>query len=114
MKETLELGSVPADEPCAQLLSDNQLQYTLRAREECRAFINQLVRLYGEKHGQSLPHGIRLKIKSNAHDFGTYYEVAIEYDVDNDNASTAAFWLEQNSPLNWDAEALEELNHKDT
>jgi hypothetical protein len=109
LSETLELGSAPVDEGCAQLSQDNQTEYAAQARIECRAFINQLSRLYHDKHGQAMPHGVRLRVKSNSHDFGTYYEVAVTYDCANEDATDAAFWLEQNLPLKWDPEALEEL-----
>ena len=63
MVETIEIGSAPCDEQCAQVGESN---YPERSRAECRAFINQIKRVMGEP-----PEGVGLFIKSNAHDFGT-------------------------------------------
>lgn len=98
----IEIGSSPCDEDCAQLGSDN---YYNKAQKECKAFIKQLRRVFGDE-----PAGARLRIKSNEHDFGTYYEVVCQYDdSDNNEAFAYAINCENNTPQKWDEEALKEL-----
>ena len=101
MRDQLSLAPVPIDEPCAQL---GDPDYPTRARKECRAFINQLVREFGEP-----PSGARLKITQNPHDFGTYLDVEVLFDDSVEEAAEWAYTLEAGLPLNWDAAALEEL-----
>jgi len=67
MRDSLSIGSSPANEDCAQVGSDD---YNKRARAETRAFVHQLRRVFGTE-----PEGARLKVKPNQHDFGTYLEV---------------------------------------
>ena len=101
MRETLEIGSSPCNEECAQVGQDG---YSLRAAKECQAFKNQLIRVFGEP-----PEGARLKIKGSSHDFGTYYEVAVSFNVENEIAAEYAFKLEGEGPTEWDQEAKTEL-----
>ncbi len=100
--ETLELATtVPIDEPCAQVGSDN---YSDNSRKEARAFINQLIR----QHGQP-PAGVSITTKNNPHDFGSYLDVVIKFDEDDETAADYAYGVENNLPYNWDDEALKEL-----
>lgn len=100
MMDELYIGCTPADEECAQVGSSD---YTERARKECRAYINQLIREFGEP-----PEGCRLAIKSNSHDFGTYYSVVCKYN-DSEAAATYAFKCEGEGSGTWDDEARKEL-----
>ena len=97
----MELGPTPLEESCAQVGADN---YFEQARKECRAYIAQLRRVFGAE-----PEGARLVIRGNSHDFGTYYEVAVKYDCDDEKATRYAFKLEAEQPATWDAEAKAEL-----
>ncbi len=98
MKETIELGSAPVGEDCAQVGSDD---YYERAPKECARYKQQLMKQYEAEHGQPLPEGAKLITKSNSHDFGTYYEVAIKFDEADEQAAEAAYWLESNLPEHW-------------
>lgn len=112
MHEKLTLGSVPSDEPCAQIGEDG---YAQRARRECAIFRKQLERCYADAH-EGLSPACQLVIVSNSHDFGTYYEVAAKFDPQKEEEIDAAFWLEHNAPPNWDSEAravLDNLKVKD-
>lgn len=101
--ETLTIGSVPCDESCAQVGQEN---YAKQARIECRALINQLERTFP----YTGPDGTAwLFIKSNPHDFGTYYEVEVKYDTECEAACDWAFLLEASLPERWDEQALQEL-----
>lgn len=99
--DVLEIGCTPHEEDCAQVGSPD---YRARARAECNAYRNQLIRLFGKP-----PEGAELIIKSNPHDFGTYYEVAVRFEEDNEKATDYAFDMENNSPAHWDEEAKAEL-----
>lgn len=99
--DRLDLGSAPSDEDCAQLGSDD---YEVRAKRECRALVNQLKRQCGTP-----PPNTRFRIKSNPHDFGTYYSVVIEFDPEDDEAAAYAYRCDEASPSQWDVAALHEM-----
>jgi hypothetical protein len=98
--EYLELGSSPYDEDCAQVGSPD---YYERVKKECRVYLNQLRRQYGEE-----PEGAKLSIKSFNHDFGSYYEVICYYKENNRISEKYAYTLEDGC-AKWDKEALKEL-----
>jgi hypothetical protein len=98
----LELAcTTPHDEPCAQVGSFN---YSSSSRAEARALINQLIRENGNP-----PEGVGFKIKSNPHDFGSYLDVVIRFDEDNEEQSDYAYQIEGAIPDKWDSEAKREL-----
>ena len=101
MRDYLSIGSTPSDESCAQVGSD---RYSRASRYECRAFVNQLRRVFGEE-----PDGAYIKVKSFPHDFGTYKEVVVEYEEGNPEALEYALKIEGDTPLEWDDEARREL-----
>lgn len=108
MMDTIEVGSTPAEEKCAQVGSEG---YYERAKVECQVYRRQLLRLYKAEHKvDALPEGCTLKITSNPHDFGTYYEVGARYNDAFPDAVEAAFWFDANVPSHWDAEARAELD----
>jgi len=102
--ETMELGPSPADESCAQLGTE---EYTKWGRIELKAYLNQLKRAFPD-----MPPELRLKIKANSHDFGTYHEVAVTYPMDNDEAMNYAFKMENELPEHWDEQAKTELRNQ--
>lgn len=101
MTDRIEIGPTPNDEACAQVGTD---RYHRVWRAECKAFSAQLLRMFGPA-----PEGARLIITSNPHDFGTYHDIAVEYDTDNAAALAWALKIEGNTPAEWDAEARAEL-----
>jgi hypothetical protein len=101
MRDFIDIGSAPYEGRCAQLGRDD---YWERARRECRAFINQLRRVFGPE-----PEGARLSIKSNPHDFGTYLSVICSYESENEAAVDYAFRCEGEGPGEWDEEASASL-----
>ena len=110
MKDYIEIGQTPPNEACAQVGQDD---YSERAVIECRAYINQLWRYLEQTKGiakDNAPESFALSIKSNPHDFGTYYEVIAKFDDENEDAMNLAFFLESNGPGDWDALAKEELS----
>lgn len=107
MKQTIEIGSTPCEEPCAQV---GDADYESKAWVECQAYIKQLQRLYLSSHAFPLcDEGVRLRIKANSHDFGTYHEVVAVFDDEDPDAIDAAIWLENNLPEHWDEQAKKEL-----
>jgi hypothetical protein len=101
MRDALSLGATPYGEACASVGDED---YRTRARAECRAYIGQLTRMFGEP-----PDGCRLIIRSCPHDFGSYLDVEAVFDPDNEPAVRFAYRLEDGVPELWDAEAREEL-----
>ena len=99
--EYLELGPCPSDEEPAQVGSE---YYAARARKECSVLRRQLERQFPDC--QSL---ISLRIKSNSHDFGTYYELAVGYDPNDEQAFSLALEIEEKFPEFWDEESRLEL-----
>lgn len=81
----LFIGATPVEEDCAQV---GQPDYPAKAKDECRRFIAQIQRYYPE------PEGGWLQVKSNPHDFGTYYEVIACYEVGDEEATKWAFDVE--------------------
>ena len=105
MFDTLTIGPVPSVEQCEQLGRNYDAR---RAKQECRAFMAQLIREFGAP-----PYDADLVITSNPHDFGTYHEVAVRYNEDDRAALEYAFKLEGNTPAEWDTIARQELGLDD-
>ena len=101
MSDRLEIGATPYGENCAQVGSDD---YHERAKKECAAFRNQLIRMFGEP-----PNGARVVVTSSPHDYGTYHEIAVRYDSNLPAALEYALKLEGECPEHWDSEARREL-----
>lgn len=97
----ITFGSAPSDESCAQVGTEN---YEENAHKECQEWRRQLVRFY-EARGKTAPENLRLVIRSNPHDFGTYYEVVARFPDEDDESYDFAIWLENNAPPEWDDEA---------
>lgn len=102
MRCNVSLGPTPVDEECAEVGSGN---YGLRAKKECRAYINQLKRIIAANQ-KSIPEGFTFRIKAHPHDFDTYYEVSVYHDK---MECKLAEWIQDNLPSNWDDEAKKEL-----
>jgi hypothetical protein len=105
--EYIELGPVPSAESCAQVGSEN---YEASARLECAVFRRMLLRLF------PIPEGFDVKyvIRRFSHEFGSYFEVCVGYDVIgphglNADVEDLAYALECNAPEQWDAIARYEL-----
>jgi len=101
--DELELGTTPTGEDCAQVGSTAYDFYNV-SKMEIKAFYNQLMRMF-----PNLPYGVQFKRQSNIHDFGTYYELAIRYDSNDEGAVNYAFNVENNLPEQWDEPARLEL-----
>lgn len=94
----IEIGAVPYEEDCQQV---GTVGYNaVLAKAEAQAFANQLKRIW--------PDG-DFRIKSNPHDFGSYYEVRAYYDQNDEHLTNIAYEAESNTPATWDAVARKEL-----
>lgn len=101
MRDTYEIGSAPASEDCAQVGSEG---YSARAHRECRAYMAQLERAY-----PGMPNGMNLKMTSHPHDFGTYYEVTVSFNDDNEAHNEFLWGKLENGCDVWDEIARKEL-----
>lgn len=104
MTDYINIGSTPIEESCAQVGSDN---YAKLSRIEGVAFKHQCERVLKKEFGDNLE--ISVRPKSFPHDFGTYHEVVAFFNPDNPTQVEQAFWLEANTPEEWDDQAIREL-----
>lgn len=107
MRDYISIGCTPAMEDCAQV---GRANYHEQMRKETKAYIGQLTRMF------PLPEGVDaiIKVKSFPHDFGTYHEVVVDYNVDQKEALSYALTVEADAPAHWDQEARKELGLKTT
>lgn len=89
MRDYLTLGPVPADEDCQQIGSP-EYDYDKDTAD---------LRRYKAMLEQRWPEG-RFAIKSFPHDFGTYREVVVYFDTEEEDP--LAFEVEANLPQMWD------------
>lgn len=101
MKDYITIGSSPCDETCQQVGSPD---YAINGPKECKIFARQLDRQFPNK-----PEGCIIKVKSFPHDFGTYHEVVVIFDTENEDETKYAFNIENNTPEVWDDIAKQEL-----
>lgn len=87
------LGPAPAEEESAQI---GENAYPERAIAECRQFVDAIKRKMGDP-----PSGAVLRIMSAPHELGAYYEVVVEFDTDNDEATRWAYRTDANAPTRW-------------
>jgi hypothetical protein len=99
----LSIGATPASEPCIQVGEAVDLSIL-----ECEFYIDQLIRKNGAP-----PDNARFFVLRNFHDFGTYYEAAIQYDPNDEKGSEYAFQVE-NGDDKWDELARRELTRHNT
>lgn len=99
----LTLGPVPCDEDCAQV---GEPDFRNQSRREMKAYLNQLKREFADWDKSN----VNFKITIFSHDFGSYGEVCVEYNDYDEVGSDFAIHVENNLPMNWDDEAIKELN----
>ncbi len=93
-KEVMAIGSSPWEEDCAQVGSPG---YYEKAQKECKRLIALIRKIHGDE-----PEGARLFIKGNRHDFGSYYEVNVEFDPNDKAAADYAYRVESEAPRTWE------------
>ncbi len=102
MKDYLSLSSSPCDETCIQVGHEN---YDEESRKECIRYRDLLVKKFGgiDKLDEM---GVRFSTKSFPHDYGSYREVIVIFDDDDEKAIGAAYYIEKNLPQRWDDETV--------
>lgn len=91
---SINIGPCPTDETPHQLGSRN---YAHNAIVECNRYKKLIRKLFGPE-----PSGTKLYVKSNEHDFGTYYELACWFQEDINHAKEYAYKVENEQPEKWD------------
>ena len=104
MLDYLNLGCTPSDEDCVQVGSPD---YEIQANKELDAYMAQLVRMFP---GLETHKHMKFAKVWFPHDFGSYGEIVIIFDADNELEAATAIEIEWNTPTNWDEEAIKELN----
>jgi hypothetical protein len=95
MREYMELGPVPSDEPAVQVITGTDYMPAMRAElQRYKAFL--------EARFPDPPEGAGFRIKWNPHDFGQYGEVAVYFEESDREAAEYAYFVEGHSPVAWD------------
>ena len=97
MIDYIFIGSTPPDEPCLQVGTPECT--TMAQLAECRRYIRKLRSFFGPE-----PPNTFLKVKSQPHDFGTYYEVVCYFDTEDDESIEYAYRCEGEGPQRWEEE----------
>lgn len=104
MKDFITIGPTPLAEPCSQMGKSYYKEFSIM---EIKAFINQCKRTVSKEFNMNyLP---KISSKTFTHDFGSYQEVVVYYDNNNEKQVEQAYWLEAHTDEFWDDEALQEL-----
>lgn len=99
--EEYEIGSTPVEENCIQVrhrrpMVHNTEDYIPAMREECQRYKTLL-----EKRFTNIPNGMRFKIKRFPHDFGSYYEVCVVYDTEDEYHNEVFLFIDGHLPMQW-------------
>lgn len=92
--DSLSLGPVPCNEDCQQAGTPGY--EPSEALRECRRYVSLLREKFGDE-----PKGAALRVTSNPHDFGSYYDVEVFYDPSSKEAVEYAFKMEKEAPERW-------------
>lgn len=103
MIEYMEIGPTPCEEDCAQLGTSD---YRKISNIEMTAYINQLCREFATRLDY-----VDFGKKWFNHDFGSYGEVVVYYNTEDEESTKAAFFIESHLPMRWDDEAIVELTN---
>lgn len=95
MRDYLTLGPVPCDEDCQQIGTPEYDPAACVA--ECRRFVTGLEQHYAG----NIPDGARFTIKSFSHDFGSYREVCVSFNDEDEDAAEFAYLCESSAPATW-------------
>ncbi len=90
----IALGAVPARESAAQV---GEVGYADRAVVECQRYVALLRHAIGPE-----PEGARLHIRPSEPDLGSYLEVVVEYDEEDNVARAYAIRCDREAPTRWE------------
>ena len=102
MNHSIDVGPSPAEEPCASV---GQEDYVRAAGRECSVWMRMLRRLFPVPDNCTA----RFSRRGSPHDFGTYYEVVVKWQADDEVGGNYAYYVEEHLPGNWDGHARYEL-----
>ena len=104
MRDYMTLGSVPYEEDCVQVNSNED--YLPAMTKEVRKFVQFLQNRFPD-----IPEEAYFGVKrESGHDFGTYLEAAVYWDKNDEKSQEFAFFAESNIPARWDD--VEQLDWK--
>ncbi len=96
MRDYITLGPVPADEDCIPCGHDRKKEI-----KECVRYLGLLNKMF-----PNLPEECLFAIKSFNHDYGTYREVVVYFDDEDEEAIEWAFFIESHIPIYWDDDTV--------
>ena len=102
MLEYQSLGPTPAGEDCVQV---GDPDYANKASKECSRY-RALLKM---KFPQAGAHGCKFVRQAFTHDFGTYYEISIQFDDSRLESCEFAYFVEGNIPEFWTDTKVEEF-----
>lgn len=103
----IELGSSPYSEDCAQLGQNGYYDFM-------RVEMKEFKRMMEELHPNTSDFIGYYKVKSFPHDFGTYHELCVVYDDNDDDSINWALETENSVPEYWDNTAKQNIqSYKD-
>jgi D-alanine-D-alanine ligase-like ATP-grasp enzyme len=91
--EYLEIGNVPSGENCVQVSDKHDYMPAMRA--ETQKYKEMLLKRFPNCDL------IELSIKSCPHDFGSYLDIRVKFDDNNDKSISQAYFIEANLPEKW-------------
>ena len=91
MKDYLYIDTTPSNEKCTQV---NDPDYSAKARAEGRRMLAQIDKHYPLPENASMGY---TRIKSESHDFGSYYQIQIIFDDECESSVNWAFSIEADS-----------------
>jgi len=107
MRDYLEIGSSPNGEDCVQV--DSKSDYLPEMKLELKRYKKFLEDKF------PIPVNVLayFGIKWNSHDFGSYGEVVVYFDDDDEIAQEFAFYVEGNSPELWTDNEIKLFVHEE-
>ena len=104
MRDTINIGSSPYNEPTIQIKSGvNYLPWSIK---EIMIFREQLKRQFP----RLAEFNCYLHIRQHPHDFGTYAQLEINYNSDNEKSRKMAYTVDGEVPAKWDDIAQAEID----
>jgi len=104
VKDFVIIGSCPYGEDCAQV---GQLNYSEVTKVEIAEFKRMVIEKFPQLNRADCK--VKLTVKANGHDFGTYHELAAIFDDDDEDASDLAYDVESHGIEEWDEMAKDVL-----
>lgn len=102
-RDYLTLGPTPCGEECQQIGENFD---PIKAKKEMAVYIAQLQRQFPTWEAD----GIYFRTKSFPHDFGSYSEVVVWFDDNDEKSCQAAYNVEANLPEYWDVPATAHMS----